>query len=96
MSARVSDAFIIGRDYQVHVRMKDDRVSRRHLWVYPVGDEWYVKDLDSLNGSYVNGQPIDVIKVDPEVEVSLDRHGPKVHMVVRVADDTALTVSPAD
>ena len=85
--------FIIGRDYQVDVRMKDDRVSRHHLRVYPVDDEWHVKDLDSLNGSYVNGQSIDEIKVDPEVEVSLDRHGPKVHLVIRVADDTGQAVS---
>ncbi len=86
-------AFIIGRDDQADVRMKDDRVSRRHIWVYPVDDEWYVKDLDSLNGSYVNGQSIDVMKVDPEIEVSLDRHGPKVHLVIHVADDTARTVN---
>jgi len=81
--------FIIGRDYQVDVRMKDDRVSRRHLRVYPVNDEWHVKDLESLNGSYVNGQAIDVIKVDPEVDVSMDKHGPKVHLAIRVVDDTA-------
>lgn len=81
--------FVIGRDYQVDVRLKDDRVSRRHLRVYPVDDEWHVKDLKSLNGSYVNGQSIDVIKVDPEVDVSMDKHGPKVHLAVRVADETA-------
>ena len=86
-------AFIIGRDYRVDVRMKDDRISRRHLRVYPVDDEWHVKDLDSLNGSYVNGQSIDEIKVDPEVEVSMDKHGPKVHLLVRVADDTAQSAS---
>ncbi len=69
--------------------MKDGRISRRHLRVYPVDDEWHVKDLDSLNGSYVNGESIDEIKVDPEVEVSMDKHGPKVHLLIQVADDTA-------
>ena len=63
--------------------MKDDRVSRRHLRVYPVDDEWHVQDLDSLNGSYVNGQSIDERKVDPELDVSLDKHGPKIHLLVR-------------
>jgi hypothetical protein len=80
--------FIIGRDYQVDVRMKDDRVSRRHLRVYPVDNEWHVKDLKSLNGSYVNGQSIDVIKVNPEIDVSMDKHGPKIHLAVRAVDDT--------
>jgi len=86
-------AFVIGRDYPVDVRMKDDRVSRRHLRVYPVGNEWHVKDLDSLNGSYVDGQSIDEIKVDSEVEVSMDIHGPKVHLLIRVAGDTAQSAS---
>ena len=81
--------FIIGRDFQADVRMKDDRVSRRHLRVYPVNNEWHVKDLDSLNGSFVNGKSIDEIKVDPELDVSLDKHGPKIHLLIRVADDTA-------
>jgi hypothetical protein len=85
--------FIIGRDFQADVRMKDDRVSRRHLRVYPVDNEWHVKDLDSLNGSFVDGKSIDEIKVDPELDVSLDKHGPKIHLHVRVADVTAQSAS---
>jgi hypothetical protein len=85
--------FIIGRDFRADVRMKDDRVSRRHLRVYPVDNEWHVKDLDSLNGSFVNGKSIDDIKVDPELDVTLDKHGPKIHLHVRVADVTAQSVS---
>ena len=81
--------FVIGRDFQADVRVKDDRVSRRHLRVYPIDNEWHVKDLASLNGSFVNGQSIDDIKVDPELDVSLDKHGPKVHLHVRVAEATA-------
>jgi hypothetical protein len=85
--------FIIGRDFRADVRMKDDRVSRRHLRVYPVDNEWHVKDLDSLNGSFVNGKSIDDIKVDPELDVTLDKHGPKIHLHVRVAEATAQSVS---
>ena len=85
--------FIIGRDFHADVRMKDDRVSRRHLRVYPVNNEWHVKDLDSLNGSYVDGESIDDIKVDPELDVSLDKHGPKVRLLVRVADKTLQTAN---
>ena len=85
--------FIIGRDFQADVRMKDDRVSRRHLRVYPEDNEWHVKDLDSLNGSFVNGKSIDDIKVDPELDVTLDKHGPKIHLHVRVAEVTAQSVS---
>lgn len=83
--------FIVGRDFQADVRMKDDRVSRRHLRVYPVNNEWHVKDLDSLNGSYVNGKSIDELKVDHELDVSLDKNGPRVHLTVRSVDATVQT-----
>lgn len=85
--------FIIGRDFHADVRMQDDRVSRRHLRVYPVNNEWHVQDLDSLNGSYVDGQSIDEMKVDNELDVSLDKHGPKVNLLVRIADVTAHTAN---
>lgn len=85
--------FVVGRDFRADVRMNDDRVSRRHLRVYPVDNVWHVKDLDSLNGSYVDGRSIDVIKLDPEVDVSLDKNGPKIHLLVRIADATVQTGS---
>lgn len=85
-------AFVVGRDFQADLRIRDDRVSRRHIQVYPVRDKWYVKDLASLNGTYVDGQTIDVRKIDSDVEVSLDKKGPKVRLAIRVADETALSV----
>ena len=36
---------------------------------------------------------IDDIKVDPELDVSLDKHGPKVRLLVRVADKTLQTAN---
>ena len=86
-------AFVIGRDFKADVRMSDDRVSRRHLQVYPVGDDWYVKDLASLNGSYVDGQTIDTRKIEPDVEVSLDASGPKIRLAVQVLQDTKLSAT---
>ncbi len=85
--------FIVGRDFQADVRMKDDRVSRHHLRVYPVNNEWHVKDLDSLNGTYVDGKSIDELRVDHELDVSLDKNGPKIHLTVRSVDETVQTAS---
>ena len=84
-------AFVIGRDFKADVRMWDDRVSRRHLQVYPDGDDWYVKDLASLNGSFVDGQTIDIRKIDSDFEVSLDANGPKIRLAIQVSNDTMLT-----
>lgn len=83
--------FMIGRDFQSDIRILDDRVSRQHLEVYPVGDEWCTRDLSSLNGTYVNGEPIDVMRIDGGLEMSLDKAGPRVQLSVRVMNDTMMT-----
>lgn len=88
--------FHIGRDFGADVRLWDDRVSRRHVEVYPVGDQWYVKDMSSLNGSYVDHEPIDTVKIERILEVSLDRGGPKVLLAVQVMQDTLMTATKAE
>ena len=85
-------AFHIGRDYQAEVRLRDDRVSRRHVRVYPEGDDWYLKDLESMNGTYIGGKTVDVRKVGPDTVVSLDKDGPKVRLGVLLADDTLRSI----
>jgi hypothetical protein len=89
---RFATAFVIGRDYQAEIRLCDDRVSRRHVKVYPEGDEWYLRDLESLNGTYVENKAIDIRKVGSDTTVSLDKEGPKVRLGVLMADDTLRTM----
>ena len=83
--------FLVGRDFTADIRLWDDRVSRQHLEVYPVGDDWCIKDMSSLNGSYVDGNPIDVQRINGNLEVSLDKAGPRIQLVVRVLNDTRMT-----
>jgi hypothetical protein len=83
--------FRVGRDPQADIRLADDRVSRRHMEVYPVGDEWFVRDLSSLNGTYVEGDRIDVRKIDRRLDVSLDREGPRIGLTVKILQDTQLS-----
>jgi hypothetical protein len=89
---RFATAFVIGRDYQAEVRLCDDRVSRRHVKVYPEGDDWYLQDLESLNGTYVDNKAVDIKIVGPDAVVSLDKEGPKVRLQVLMADDTLRTM----
>ncbi len=48
---------IIGRDVACRVRFNDYSVSRRHLRVSVTGHEVRVTDLDSRNGTKLNGKP---------------------------------------
>lgn len=86
-------AFVIGRDFDDDVIMRDDRVSRRHVHVYPDGEDWYVKDLASLNGTYVDGRRIDVEKIQHEIELALHKNGPRIRLVTRNIEDTSLTAA---
>lgn len=86
-------AFLIGRDDHADVQISDDRVSRRHIRVYASEDNWWVKDLNSLNGTYSHGQPIDSFPLEGEVELSLHRHGPRIQLRI---DRTDVTQSNLD
>jgi pSer/pThr/pTyr-binding forkhead associated (FHA) protein len=45
----------IGRGPGATLRMPDVSVSRRHAELRNVGDGWMLRDLGSMNGTYLNG-----------------------------------------
>ncbi len=52
--AELDDApLLIGRGSDAAIRLDDDYVSTRHARVAASGDEWFVEDLGSTNGTYV-------------------------------------------
>jgi transcriptional regulator with GAF, ATPase, and Fis domain len=83
----------IGRDATNEVAINDPLVSRRHCAIRHLGGQIQVSDLQSLNGTFVNGMPIrekalehhDRIKVGASQFIFLDRE-----------DDTALSVPLSD
>jgi pSer/pThr/pTyr-binding forkhead associated (FHA) protein len=48
----------MGRGLENEIVIEDARVSRNHAEIYPRGNEWYLRDLGSTNGTYVNGYGI--------------------------------------
>jgi diguanylate cyclase (GGDEF)-like protein len=51
---------VLGRGGDCDVQVDRDSVSRRHARVYRAADNWWVEDLQSTNGSYVNDVPVTV------------------------------------
>jgi pSer/pThr/pTyr-binding forkhead associated (FHA) protein len=52
------DEVMIGRAAQCSLRLDDPTISRRHC-LLDIGGKWaWVRDLGSLNGTFVNGQDI--------------------------------------
>jgi pSer/pThr/pTyr-binding forkhead associated (FHA) protein len=49
---------LIGRGSDAAIRLDDDYVSTRHAQIAASGDQWYVEDLGSTNGTYVGSSRI--------------------------------------
>ena len=45
---------IVGRGEDCDIRVLDTSVSRRHVRIEKIGDDFYVLDMQSTNGTYVN------------------------------------------
>jgi DNA-binding CsgD family transcriptional regulator len=54
----VAEGFVVGRGEGVDLRLDEDSVSRRHAQFRIEGELPMVWDLQSRNGTFVNGQPI--------------------------------------
>ena len=49
---------LIGRGPDAAIRLDDDYVSTRHARIAASGDQWFVEDLGSTNGTYVGASRI--------------------------------------
>ncbi len=62
----------LGRSRQCDIVLQDPNVSRRHAEVRPRGGSWVLTDLDSTNGSRINGRTVErseVLKPGDEIEL---------------------------
>lgn len=53
------NVWVIGRGHSADITVMDIKVSRAHCRIDRQGNTFFVNDLNSTNGSYLNGQQID-------------------------------------
>jgi hypothetical protein len=58
LAAAEADSLVLGRSSNVDITIADDEVSRRHLELRRLGDQWTVEDLGARNGTQVNGDEL--------------------------------------
>lgn len=75
---------IIGRDPGCQLPVGFPTVSRRHCEVWAEDDKIYVRDLDSVNGTFVNGSRIRKQRLDPG---DLLQVGPLILQLVRAVGE---------
>ncbi|MFZ2504329.1 MAG: FHA domain-containing protein, partial [Nocardioides sp.] len=58
-TASLSDApLLIGRGTDAAIRLDDDYASTRHARIAASGDQWFIEDLGSTNGTYLGNTRI--------------------------------------
>jgi hypothetical protein len=61
----VRDGFQIGRGSDCDLRLADRAVSRQHARIRYAGGGWFLQDLDSTGGTFVNGQRVAAVRLGP-------------------------------
>jgi pSer/pThr/pTyr-binding forkhead associated (FHA) protein len=84
-----SPQFLIGRDAQCQLRPASPLISKRHCAILIRENKVFIRDFDSTNGTFVNGEPVqgerelhhdDQLKIGPiEFTVRLEREATPVN-----------------
>ena len=53
-----SEPVVIGRGSDCQIKLDDDYSSTRHARIFSSESQWWVEDLGSTNGTYLNGQRV--------------------------------------
>ncbi len=77
-----TNAFTIGRDEHNDICIDDGRVSRNHARVFYDNDHWWIRDLSSRNGTFLDGEPITQAEVRGTSVVAFSRDGPSLSLEV--------------
>ena len=51
----VAEPITMGRANDIEVSLEDDYASGHHARLFPQGSRWFLEDLGSTNGTFVNG-----------------------------------------
>ena len=86
----VDEPQLIGRSSE-SLALTDGTVSRRHAELTPDDGRWYLRDLDSSNGTFINGERIsgDPVELSPGDQI---RCGSTLVLFAIAPDDERVTL----
>ena len=65
---------LIGRAQDAGLVLEDDYASGRHARLFPQGSRWFLEDLGSTNGTFVQGNQLTrTMAIDPGVPVRIGK-----------------------
>jgi hypothetical protein len=63
-SIPVRDGFVIGSSFTCALRLSDPSVSWQHARLRLVNGQWYIQDMNSKSGLYVNGKRVQAVPLN--------------------------------
>jgi len=89
------ETFRVGRTDNCAVKIDDGLVSRDHLEISLKGDKWFIADLFSSNGTYLDGKKIDHLILTDPIKLELGKNGPVINLEL-IKDVTDTTADASD
>jgi len=69
-----AETSLIGRSPDCDIFLDDVTVSRKHAELTHAGDRWTIKDLGSLNGTFVNRKRIESAELEDDDELQIGKY----------------------
>ncbi|MCC9186114.1 FHA domain-containing protein [Mycolicibacterium mageritense DSM 44476 = CIP 104973] len=86
---------LIGRALPAQIRITTHAISRTHLRIEPVGQQWVVSDAGTRNGTFCDGERIDAVPLPTPLTESVTFHmGGVDGIAVRIRSAAAVTDTP--
>lgn len=85
------EPFVIGRDPANDIQLADRRVSRVHAVLYAEDGVWKVRDINSSNGTYVDGKRTSRSDLPRDCQLQFHEKGPVIDLSIHKVEKTALT-----
>ena len=77
-SSNFSKPVVVGRDSSCDLRLDDRRIDPQHAEIYRVGDLWWVRDLGSADGLFLDDECIQCAPVPGPATLQLGVDGPRI------------------
>jgi len=92
---RFTAGFKVGRSRECDLQIEENCVSRVHLHVRFDGGQWWLKDMESANGTFMNGVRIQEAPLSESAEIELGSGGALLSLTIEKPELPKIEEAPA-